>query len=176
MAQDNQSPDTKNIVLAVLLSSLVLIGWTFFADRFLPETPQTAAPAVTQSGAALPGAGKALQPAGQMPAISGTAAVVPRAAALAAGPRVRIVTPRLTGSINLTGARFDDLTLPSYRQTIDGTSPPVRLFSPGGTADAQFAQFGWVGAAAPPATAVWTADRATLTPTTPVTLTTTAPT
>jgi len=169
--QDNQSPDVKNIVLAVVLSTMVLLGWTVVADRFFPtEAPtpvvSTAAPAGDPAVAALPGAA---------PAIAGPGAILGRDAALAASPRVAIDTPRLKGSINLTGARFDDLVLPSYRQTNDKASPPVRLFSPSRTADAQFAQFGWVGALAPPATAVWTADRPTLTSATPVTLSTTAP-
>ena len=48
--QDNQSPDVKNIVLAVVLSTMVLLGWTVVADRFFPtEAPtpvvSTAAPA-----------------------------------------------------------------------------------------------------------------------------------
>ena len=169
--QDNQSPDVKNIVLAVVLSTMVLLGWTVVADRFFPtEAPtpvvSTAAPAGDPAVAALPGAA---------PAIAGPGAILGRGNALAASPRVAIDTPRLKGSINLTGARFDDLVLPSYRQTNDKASPPVRLFSPSRTADAQFAQFGWVGALAPPATAVWTADRPTLTSATPVTLSTTAP-
>ena len=169
--QDNQSPDVKNIVLAVVLSTMVLLGWTVVADRFFPtEAPtpvaSSAAPAGTPAPAALQGAA---------PAIAGPGAILGRDAALAASPRVAIDTPRLKGSINLTGARFDDLVLPSYRQTNDKASPPVRLFSPSRTADSQFAQFGWVGALAPPATAVWTADRPTLTSATPVTLSTTAP-
>ena len=168
--QDNQSPDVKNIVLAVVLSTMVLLGWTVVADLFFPtEAPpvaSTAAPAGAPAAAALQGAA---------PAIAGPGAILGRDAALAASPRVAIDTPRLKGSINLTGARFDDLVLPSYRQTNDKASPPVRLFSPSRTADAQFAQFGWVGALAPPATAVWTADRPTLTSATPVTLSTTAP-
>jgi YidC/Oxa1 family membrane protein insertase len=168
--QDNQSPDVKNIVLAVVLSTMVLLGWTVVADHFFPtEAPpvaSTAAPAGAPAAAALQGAA---------PAIAGPGAILGRDAALAASPRVAIDTPRLKGSINLVGARFDDLVLPSYRQTNDKASPPVRLFSPSRTADSQFAQFGWVGALAPPATAVWTADRPTLTPATPVTLSTTAP-
>ncbi|WP_439547157.1 membrane protein insertase YidC [Sandarakinorhabdus sp.] len=167
---DNQSPDTRNIVLAVLLSSLVLIGWTFLADRFLPQEP---VPVTASQNATAPAAPAAVAN-GAAPAIPGATATVPRATALAASPRVRIETPRLNGSINLAGARFDDLVLPNYRQTLDDDSAPIRLFSPSGTADAQFAQFGWVGGVAPPANAVWTADRETLTPTTPVTLTTTA--
>ncbi|OYQ27642.1 membrane protein insertase YidC [Sandarakinorhabdus cyanobacteriorum] len=167
MPQDNQSPDTKNIVLAVVLSSLVLIGWTFLSDRFLPAP---AAPAATAT--AVPAAAA---PAGSAPAVTGQGAIVSQAAALAASPRVAIDTPRLKGSINLVGGRFDDLVLPGYRQTLDKASPPVRLFAPSRTADAQFAQFGWTGAVAPPAGALWTADRPTLTPATPVTLTYTSP-
>ena len=167
MPQDNQSPDTKNIVLAVVLSSLVLIGWTFLSDRFLPAP---AAPAATAT--AVPAAAA---PAGSAPAVTGQGAIGSQAAALAASPRVAIDTPRLKGSINLVGGRFDDLVLPGYRQTLDKASPPVRLFAPSRTADAQFAQFGWTGAVAPPAGALWTADRPTLTPATPVTLTYTSP-
>jgi YidC/Oxa1 family membrane protein insertase len=167
--QDNQSPDVKNIVLAVVLSTMVLLGWTVVADRFFP----TEAPKPVVTAAATAGAPAAPSATGAAPAIGGQGAIVGRDAALAASPRVAIDTPRLKGSINLTGARFDDLVLPSYRQTNDKASPPVRLFSPSRTADAQFAQFGWVGALAPPATAVWTADRPTLTPATPVTLSTT---
>lgn len=166
--QDNQSPDTKNIVLAVLLSTMVLLGWTVVADRFFPAEAPKPVTAAAPSAPAAPAAGTA-------PAITGQGAIVARAAALAASPRVAIDTPRLKGSINLTGARFDDLVLPGYRQTNDKASPPVRLFSPSRTADAQFAQFGWVGAVAPPATAVWTADRPTLTTATPVTLSWTSP-
>ena len=36
-----------------------------------------------------------------------------------------------------------------YAQTIDKNSPPVRLFTPSGTAGAYFSQFGWTGADAP---------------------------
>ena len=169
--QDNQSPDVKNIVLAVVLSTMVLLGWTVVADRFFPAE----APTPVASAAAPAGAPAAPAAPGAAPAIAGQGAIVGRDAALAASPRVAIDTPRLKGSINLTGARFDDLVLPGYRQTKDKTSPPVRLFSPSRTADAQFAQFGWVGAVAPPATAVWTADRPTLTPATPVTLRYAAP-
>ncbi|WP_421021612.1 membrane protein insertase YidC, partial [Klebsiella pneumoniae] len=57
-------------------------------------------------------------------------------------PRVAIQTADLQGSINLKGARIDDLTLTKYKQTIDKNSPPIRLLSPRGTKDAYFAGFG----------------------------------
>ena len=36
--------DQKNMILAIVLSALVLLGWTFISDRFLP----TANPPSTQ--------------------------------------------------------------------------------------------------------------------------------
>ena len=49
-----------------------------------------------------------------------------REAAIAASPRIKIDTPRLTGSIALKGGRIDDLALTQYRETIDPTSPTDR--------------------------------------------------
>jgi YidC/Oxa1 family membrane protein insertase len=165
--QDQQTPDTKNIVLAVVLSSLVLLGWTLVADRFLPQ----AAPATKTAAAPAPGAPVAGP--GAAPAAAAAPGAVP--APVGPSPRIAVDTPRLKGSINLDGARFDDLVMPTYRQTVEQGSPAVRLFAKSGTADAQFAQFGWVGAAAPPLNARWTADRPTLTPKSPVTLSWTSP-
>ena len=69
--------------------------------------------------------------------------VVPLETALAAGNRIAIETPALSGSINLVGARIDDITLTKYRQTIKKDSPPVRLFAPGNTKAAYYASVGW---------------------------------
>jgi YidC/Oxa1 family membrane protein insertase len=163
------------MILAVLLSAVVLIGWQVISTRYFPapagQTTATAAPNPVAIPAA-PGAGPAATPANPvaMPGITANSPLADRAAVLAATPRVAIVTPRLTGSINLKGARFDDLLLPTYRTTIDPASAPIRLLSPGGTADAYFGQFGWTGAGAPPADALWTASSNRLTPEAPVTL------
>ena len=96
---------------------------------------------------------------------------------LASSPRVRIETPSLQGSINLKGARIDDLVLLRERQTIDKNSPPVRLLSPAGAPGANFASFGWTGdgIAAPGPDTVWTASAPVLTPGRPVTLSWTSP-
>ncbi|WP_188946324.1 membrane protein insertase YidC, partial [Polymorphobacter multimanifer] len=107
-----------------------------------------------------------------------TAAPLPaarRAEALGAAPRLAIETPRLRGSVNLRGARFDDLELITYRQSLEPQAPATRLFSPSGAADAYFAQFGWSGPGAPPVNALWAASSTRLTPTTPVTLSWTSP-
>ena len=154
------------MILAIVLSALVLIGWSAISDIYFPA-PKPVTPAVkpdlTKSVPATPGSPVA-PPA---PAVLRDVKAV-----LAEGNRVRIDTPKLKGSINLTGARIDDLVLPTYGETIKKNSPPVRLLSPGGAKQSYFAGFGWSGdgLAAPGPDTVWTADRAVLTPQSPVTL------
>ncbi len=100
-------------------------------------------------------------------------AIRDRKVVLAETPRVAIDTPRLKGSINLKGARIDDLVLLDYKQTVDKNSPPIRLLSPAGAEGAYFAGFGWRtdGLNPPAADAVWTASAPVLRPGQPVTLT-----
>ncbi len=169
--------DKRNWITAILLSAAILLGWNFVSEKFFP-TPNK--PDVTTTVAGSNGA-PATAPAPQSPTVAGTpAAPVPAAAqaivpietALAQGNRVPIATPALSGSINLVGARLDDITLNKYRQTIKKGSPPVRLFAPGNTKAAYFATLAWSaqGIAVPNANTLWTANGAKLTPATPVVL------
>ena len=66
------------------------------------------------------------------------------------GPRVAIDTPMVDGSILLKGARFDDLRLKKYRDTVDPKSPEIVLLAPKSTEYPYYAQFGWVGASGMP--------------------------
>lgn len=161
--------DQKNFLLFAVLAALVLFGWPYIANHFFPA----ANPPVTklEDGKSKPVANPATDPAADT-----ANAIRDRAVVLRETPRVAIETPSVRGSINLRGGRIDDLVLLRHKETIDKDSPPVRLLSPSGTADAYFAQFGWsgTGITAPPADALWTASGTKLTPTTPVTLTTEA--
>ena len=85
-----------------------------------------------------------------------------RDAVVTASKRIKINTDKLTGSINLAGARIDDLSLKGYHETVDKSSPLITLLSPSGTSNAYYAEFGWVPArgvkaAAPQGDTVWTA-------------------
>jgi YidC/Oxa1 family membrane protein insertase len=98
-----------------------------------------------------------------------------REAALAQSKRVPIETPSLSGSINLTGARFDDIVLKGYHEQVAKTSPEIKLLSPAPMNEGYFAEFGYVGneltGTVPGAETVWTvAGNATLTPDKPVAL------
>jgi YidC/Oxa1 family membrane protein insertase len=160
--------DRRNLILAIALTALILFGWPYFAEKFFPMPK----PVVSTSGVT---ANKtptgSVSPDAPVGANAGKA-VVPLAQALVSGARVLIETPKLKGSINLEGARIDDLLLLAHRTALAKTSPPVRLFAPSGTKSAYFARFGWVGTGvnAPDDKTVWTPNAQKLTPTTPVTL------
>jgi YidC/Oxa1 family membrane protein insertase len=158
---DNQ----RNMILAIVLSALVLFGWSALSDRFFPTANPQSAKIENGQPVAIP------KPEAD-PAADSPVAIRDRAVVLAEAPRVRIDTPRLQGSINLKGARIDDLTLTQYRESLAKKSPPIRLLSPGGAKDAYFAGFGWTGegVAVPTAQTVWQADGAVLSPGKPVTL------
>ena len=162
--------ESKNFVLFAVIAALILFGWPLIQSRVFP----TANPPATRM---VDGKNKPLPNSAADPTADSPAAIRDRAVVLAESPRVRIDTPALKGSINLRGARIDDLVLTRYKESIAKDSPPIRLFSPAGTTDAYFAGFGWRadGLTPPAADAVWTASAPVLTPNKPVTLTASNP-
>lgn len=162
--------DQKNFILFAVLAALVLFGWPKIMHLIFPQ--QQPAPTKVVNGKSQP-----LPQPNADPAADSAAALRDRTVVLGETPRVAIDTPALKGSINLKGARIDDLVLCKYDETIAKNSPPIRLLSPGGAPGAYFAQFGWqgTGVQAPGPDTVWQASGGKLTPTTPVTLTSTTP-
>ncbi|MEA2922131.1 MAG: YidC/Oxa1 family rane protein insertase [Bradyrhizobium sp.] len=178
--------DNRNTILAVILSGLVLLGWQYFFNIPQMEKQRAAqqaqselaksAPQATPGTTPQPGAAStpANAPAPNQPAAA--VAVVDRNTAIASGPRVKIDTPRLSGSIALKGARIDDLSLVQFRETVDPASPAIVLYSPSGTPNPYYAEFGWVPAAGstvklPDQNTVWQQEGSgSLTPATPLTL------
>lgn len=167
----------RNLLFAVVLSALLLLGWDAAVGYLYPQPANTAAvegiadtPAemAAVSGA---GSGTTASGAGLAPGVAG-AAPVTLESALASSNRVRIDSPLLAGSINLRGAVIDDIVLKEYRETTEEDSPPVRLFAPAGTPQPYFAEFGFLAnGQRVPADAVWQADGEVLSPDSPVVLT-----
>src|ERR671915_254942 len=105
--QTQQPDNQKNLLLAIILSVGVLLGWqVFYAGpkmkeeqerlrRSQQEAAQQTTPPTSQSPTA---------PRVTAPGASVTPALT-REAALAASPRIAIETPSLRGSIALKGAR-----------------------------------------------------------------------
>ena len=157
--------DNRNLILAVVISALILLGWTWAQNRFFPTANPPSTKVVEGQQQPLP------QPQAQ-PLPASPKAMQSRGRVLASTPRVRIETPSLQGSLNLKGAQIDDLVLLKQRETIDKKSPPVRLLSPLGAPGAYFASFGWSGEGGelPGPETVWTASAPVLSPGRPVTL------
>jgi len=165
----------RNVILAMVLMALMLVGWDLGMRYYYPQPAKPAAGAAATPGAApAPAATPKPNREGGLQAAADVALEKQDLAqALAAGHRIPVDAPGLKGSINLLGGLVDDLTLARHRETLDKNSPPVRLFSPAGTPAQHFAQVGWLGqngVAAPGPDTLWQADGAKLTPATPVTL------
>ncbi|MFM8701043.1 MAG: membrane protein insertase YidC [Hyphomicrobiales bacterium] len=166
--------DSKNLILAIALSLAVLLGWQYFFGMPMVEQQVKLAQQAAQSPDGTP---KVAGQAGVVvPGQATATSFASRDEAIAAGPRVRIDTPKLSGSIALTGGDIDDISLKTYRETVNPSSANIVLLSPNGSSNAYFARFFWLAAAGSKATlpsvnTLWTADRTILTPTEPVTLT-----
>ena len=166
---DNQ----RNVILAAVLCILLIFGWDA-AMRYI--YPQPAEPVAAEQADAAPQASTSSAKHTREGGLSDPTLIAEEKrdlkSALAAPQRVSIDAPELAGSINLVGARVDDLTLRTHRQTVKKDSGPVRIFSPQGTPAEHFAQFGWVGEGVklPDPRTLWTANGAKLTQDSPVTL------
>ena len=182
--------DNRNMILAIVLSVVILLGFNYWTTKNAP--PPELAQQTTQQGGeqGAPGApgipsapGVPGAPSG---GVSAPGAGVPSAGVekvqqgpsrddvIARTQRLQINSPRLTGSISLTGARIDDLTLAGYRETLDPTSDQIVFLQPRGLPQSYFAEFGWVpndNTAVPNGETVWTADKPVLEPGVPVDLT-----
>ncbi|MCQ0990314.1 membrane protein insertase YidC [Jiella marina] len=177
--------NNRNFLIAMALSIAVLVGWQFLvvsprmeaqqqeAERIAAEqgslqTPQTSA-GTDQSDIAAPSGRESVISSPQLPAAQDREAVI------ANGNRVPIDTPELSGSINLTGARLDDLRLKNYHETVDESSPTIVLLSPEQLPNGYFSENGILVPGQGPvvgASTEWQAeDGARLTHDSPVTLT-----
>ncbi len=175
--------ETRNVILAIVLSVAIFAGFEFFyngparerlqaqeraqAELQQAQQPQQASTTDTTDGAAA-----------TTPAATASGPVARAEALGAAAGRVAIDSTEVDGSISLQGARIDDLSLRQYRETMDPNSAEITLLSPINTQYGHDAFFGWEAqngdatSALADARSQWTAaEGSRLTPTTPVTLT-----
>jgi YidC/Oxa1 family membrane protein insertase len=171
--------ETRNILLAIVLSLAIFFGFEFFYNgpqrekMQAQERARVEAQAETQRQAA-----PALGQTGAEPDVTLAPATREETLAASAATRIAIDTPSVDGSIALTGARIDDLNLRGYRRTVEENSPEVTLLAPINSEYGHDAFFGWevqtgsdVATLADASTAWTAAEGARLTPSTPVTLT-----
>ncbi len=157
--------DQKRLLLAIAASVGILLIFQLINPKppaAPPATQQVAAPAQAPAAAAANAAPGA-------PTDAGAAAATQRAPA----QRLRIEAPRVSGSLSLRGVVLDDLVLKDYHETVDRTSPLVRMLHQRDSALPYYAQWGFSAAGTtrvPGPDTDWTASAPLLTPATPVTL------
>ncbi|MDX9688944.1 MAG: membrane protein insertase YidC [Proteobacteria bacterium] len=158
--------DNQNFITAVVLSILIIVGFHYMYEK--PQAEKARIVAAIE------------QQVKDQAAVQATTAPVQqlrdRAQILKETERLPIETPELRGSINLKGARLDDLDLINYRETVEKDSSQIVLLSPAGSIEphrSYYASFGWLGAQGaevPGDDTVWKADSQKLTPDHPVVL------
>lgn len=130
--------ETKGLYLAVVLSIIII----FVTNMFLPK--KTVAPQASNQEIALqqPLTADNLTPIENLSTTSllGVDEVIKQ------DSRIKFSNQNVAGSIRLKGARFDNLMLEKYKQTLDPDSPDVELLYPAQTETPYYAEFGWLSA------------------------------
>ena len=175
--------ENRNLVLSIVLSIIILIGFEFYSSWRYPVTNlqeptrslDLGTQNTTENTSSRPSKGPENVPTAPNINNPSLANPVPkdRQSLLNQNLRVQILTPNLSGSLSLLGGRIDDLTLTKYYEELDTTSPPIVLLSPSGGKNAYFADYGWIGEGTnlPNENTLWTASSKSLSPDKPVTLT-----
>ncbi|MCU0986894.1 MAG: membrane protein insertase YidC, partial [Acetobacteraceae bacterium] len=165
--------DQKRLILAIGISIAILLTFELFWNQPIREAErlrqaEIAAIEEAEREAATTRAGMAI--VAQTPGEGARAATPTTTADL----RVRIDSPGIVGSINLTGARFDNVSLRNFRETVAPDSPLVRVLFGRDTPTPYFAQFGWTSpegnVRVPDVNTQWQTTATTLTAGRPLTL------
>ncbi|AOX16327.1 membrane protein insertase YidC [Kozakia baliensis] len=163
--------DIKRIITATLISAVILIGFDYFVPQHSQETVEHQAKEQTST---TPPAQNTQNGPAVTPGVSSSPANTSEAAAVPAA-HLKVSGPDVSGAIDLRGARFDDLVLTHYRETLDKNSPLVRLLEGSKGPQPSFVEVGWMAPAGsnvrvPNAQTDWSTSDESLTPDHPVTL------
>ncbi len=174
----DQPQDQRNLFIAIGLAMAILILYQVFVINPATEQRRKLAEMAEVSTVGPDGAplvtGEPTAP--RAPVVGNPDLAVDRDDAMAESARVEIRTDALSGSINLRGARLDDLQLLRYGVTIDEDAEPVTLLNPANARYGYYAFHGWLAGVdgprdLPGPRSEWTqVSGARLTPESPITL------
>jgi YidC/Oxa1 family membrane protein insertase len=162
--------DRRRLMITMLLAMITVLLWE---RAFVTPTKEHNEQAGTPSGIVIeekvssPNVGQDGEVKPSLEAIAG--AILERQDVIKQGfvqhRRIALNNEHIKGSINLVGARVDDLELVDYKRTLNNEEPVV-LLSPYGSKSAYFAEFGWVSPDKnidlPDSKTIWTADKPAL--------------
>lgn len=163
--------DSKNVLMAVILSTVIIVGWqVLVVDPELKKT-KTEVTKVEQTTSANNGKPSAPSINNKLPAPQ---KLISRTDAVSSEQRVRLENEKLTGSISLNGALIDDVVLKTYKETLDKNSKQVVILNPKKMNTGYYLESGWASAnnlKVPDNNSVWTiVKNKSLTPQTPIEL------
>ena len=163
--------DSKNVLMAVILSTVIIVGWqVLVVDPELKKT-KTEVTKIEQTTSANNGKPSAPSINNKLPAPQ---KLISRTDAVSSEQRVRLENEKLTGSISLNGALIDDVVLKTYKETLDKNSKQVVILNPKKMNTGYYLESGWASAnnlKVPDNNSVWTlVKNKSLTPQTPIEL------
>jgi YidC/Oxa1 family membrane protein insertase len=147
-------------IIAALLSMLILISWQLYFDKKeIPTTVQSTDQSNSQDYKV------SLSNEQQS---NNSIENIMRDEDTENGGRIMFSNNMIRGSINLIGAKIDDLTLLKYQESVKEDSKDVVLLSPVGTKEVYYAEFGWLSSdkniSLPNNKSIWKSDVDMLTP------------
>ncbi len=166
--------DTKNVLMAVVLSTIIIVGWQVFVVD--PELKKSKTEIVKTEQAKPNPSANSGQPSAPSLTIKAPTPqkIVTRTEAISSVQRVKIENSKLIGSISLTGALIDDVTLKNYKEDIKKNSKLVEVLSPKKMNNGYYLESGWASAnniVVPDNNSVWKlVKNNALTPKTPIEL------
>ncbi len=164
---EEENTNSKGLILAIIFSIVIIM----LSNYLFPAEP---APAAAEADA--PSVAASTQTITSSAALSSTDNLqpLPIEQVLNQNPRVAVSNSAVTGSIRIKGARFDDLLLEKYKQTLAADSPDVEILAPSQTAHPYYAEFGWLSndpqLKLPNSDTIWQVKGQELTPSSPITL------
>ena len=138
--------DTRNIILATALSIGILLVWSvYFAPPPVLNEPITSELSESSESNEID-SDLGLGSLDESIDIIEENEILSLEDSISDSDRIEINTPGISGSIRLNGLIIDDVTLKSYRETLDENSENIRFLSPLKTGDGHEVSFGWIQA------------------------------
>jgi len=136
--------ETKNLILAIVLSVGVLLLWTVFIEAPRQQINQSIESGQQDSIGEI-----AELETEELNQIEEDLGIKKQSFetlenSLQSSARVNIDTQSLEGSINLKGLKIDDIVLKKYQETLDENSSNIRVLSPLSTENGYEVSFGWL--------------------------------
>ena len=136
--------ESRNLILAIILSVGVLFIWSFFFEA--PEQEMLNGEIESGDVSEVNSNELNMEAIDEIERSLGIAENdnIGLDEALSADKRVKIETDSIIGSINLKGLRIDDIVLKKYNETQEEFSEKIRVLQPIDTYDGYEVTFGWI--------------------------------